>query len=38
MAERRRLPHYDQIRFDAVGVSFDLGGQVLDVEHIEAAF
>jgi putative endonuclease len=38
IAERRgRLPHYRQIRFDAVGVTFD-GGRVTDVEHIEDAF
>ncbi len=38
MAERRRLPRYDEIRFDAVGVTFDRRGQVIDVEHIRAAF
>lgn len=39
IAERRdRLPRYEEIRFDAVGVSFDRAGQVTDVEHIEGAF
>ena len=38
MAERRDLPPYAEIRFDAVGVTFDRRGRVLDVEHIEAAF
>ena len=38
MAERRDLPRYDRIRFDAVGVTFDRAGQVTDVEHIAAAF
>jgi len=38
LAERRRLPRYDEIRFDAVGVSFDRAGRVLDFEHIEGAF
>jgi len=38
MAERRRVPFYDEIRFDAVGVTFDRLGTVLDAEHIEAAF
>jgi len=39
MAERRPgLPRYDEIRFDAVGVTFDRAGRVTDVEHIEAAF
>lgn len=35
---RRNLPYYAEIRFDAVGVSFDHAGRVLDVEHIEGAF
>ena len=38
MAERHDIPHYAEIRFDAVGVTFDRGGRVLDVEHIPAAF
>ena len=38
MATRRDLPRYDGIRFDAVGVSFDASGRVLEVEHLEAAF
>jgi putative endonuclease len=38
MAERRRLPGYAEIRFDAVGVTFDRRGRAIDVEHIEAAF
>ena len=39
MAERRDdVPRYDEIRFDAVGVTFDRAGRVTDVEHIEAAF
>ncbi len=38
MAERRGLPRYAEIRFDAVGVSFDRHGQVADVEHLRAAF
>jgi putative endonuclease len=38
MAERRNLPFYEEIRFDAVGVTFDRGGRVVDVEHIRAAF
>jgi putative endonuclease len=35
---RRDLPHYDGIRFDAVGVTFDRAGRAVEVEHIEAAF
>jgi putative endonuclease len=38
MAERRDLPPYEEIRFDAVGVTFDRTGRVADVEHIPAAF
>jgi putative endonuclease len=39
MAERRRdLPRYAEIRFDAVGVTFDRAGRLTDLEHIEGAF
>jgi putative endonuclease len=38
MAQHRDLPPYEEIRFDAVGVSFDRSGRVLEVEHIQAAF
>jgi putative endonuclease len=39
MAERRRgLPRYEEIRFDAVGVSFGRLGLLADFEHIEGAF
>jgi putative endonuclease len=38
MGARRDLPRYDQIRFDAVGVTFDRSDRVVDVEHIPAAF
>jgi putative endonuclease len=38
MGERRDLPYYSEIRFDAVGVSFDRAGRAVEVEHIEAAF
>jgi putative endonuclease len=38
MAERRDLPRYAEIRFDAVGVTFDRSGRPTDVEHIPAAF
>jgi len=38
MAERRDLPRYREIRFDAVGVTFDRQDRVVDVEHIRAAF
>jgi putative endonuclease len=38
MAERRRVPPYDEIRFDAVGVILDGAGRAVDIEHIEGAF
>jgi putative endonuclease len=38
MSERRDLPRYDEIRFDAVGVTFDRSGRVCDYEHLEGAF
>ena len=38
MAEHRDTPPYAEIRFDAVGVTLDRHGRVLDVEHIRAAF
>jgi putative endonuclease len=39
LAERRRPGRrYDEIRFDAVGVTFDSLGGVVDLEHIRGAF
>lgn len=38
MSERRGLPRYDEIRFDAVGVTYDRSGRVTDYEHIRNAF
>lgn len=38
MSERRDQPTYDEIRFDAVGVTLDRAGRAIDVEHIEGAF
>jgi putative endonuclease len=38
LAERRDLPRYAEIRFDAVGVTFDRGGRAVDFEHIAGAF
>lgn len=38
MSERRDSPFYAEIRFDAVGVTFDRSGKVIDVEHIPGAF
>lgn len=38
MSERRDAPRYAEIRFDAVGVSFDRRGRIVNVEHIRSAF
>jgi len=38
MTERRDLPRYAEIRFDAIGVTYDRGGRVVDYEHIRGAF
>ena len=38
LGERRNLPYYAEIRFDAVGVSFDRAGRAIEVDHIEGAF
>jgi putative endonuclease len=38
MAENRGAVSYDDIRFDAVGVTFDRNGRLADLEHIIAAF
>jgi putative endonuclease len=38
MSEHREIPSYNDIRFDAIGVSFDRAGRVTDYEHIEGAF
>jgi putative endonuclease len=38
MGERRDAPRYGEIRFDAVGVTFDRAGRVTDVDHIRGAF
>jgi putative endonuclease len=38
MAERRGTPFYEEIRFDAIGVTYDRTGRLVDFEHIRAAF
>ncbi|HKB50071.1 MAG TPA: YraN family protein [Solirubrobacterales bacterium] len=38
MGERRDLPPYDEIRFDAIGVTYDRVGNVVDYEHLPGAF
>jgi putative endonuclease len=38
MGERRDAPRYAEIRFDAIGVTFNRAGRAIDVEHIRGAF
>ena len=38
LAGQRLIPAHRLIRFDAVGVLFDRGGNLLDVEHVRDAF
>jgi putative endonuclease len=38
ISERRDQPPYDDIRFDAVGVTLDRSGRALDIEHLKGAF
>jgi putative endonuclease len=38
MAERRDFPPFDDIRFDAVGVTLDRAGRAVEIEHIQGAF
>jgi putative endonuclease len=38
ISERRDQPPYDDIRFDAVGVTLDRSGRGLDIEHVMGAF
>jgi putative endonuclease len=38
MSERADLPRYDEIRFDAIGVTYDHSGRIADYEHIRGAF
>jgi len=38
MQERRDLPLYDEIRFDAVGVTLDRSDRAVEVDYIKGAF
>ena len=38
LSEHRDLPRYEEIRFDAIGVTYDHAGRILDYEHIRGAF
>jgi putative endonuclease len=38
LIERRERPYACDLRFDAIGVSFDVRGELIALEHIENAF
>jgi putative endonuclease len=38
LSERPQVGRYDELRFDAVGVTFDAADRPADVDHIRAAF
>jgi putative endonuclease len=38
LAARRDHPYARVLRFDAIGVTFDLAGQLVSIEHLEGAF
>jgi putative endonuclease len=38
MGEHREAPYFSDIRFDAVGVTFDRADHPIDIEHIRNAF
>jgi putative endonuclease len=38
LIERTDRPHADVLRFDAIGVTFDPGGRLVSIEHLEGAF
>ena len=38
LVERTDRPYADNVRFDAIGVTFDGAGRLVALEHLEAAF
>jgi putative endonuclease len=38
LSERTDRPYARRLRFDAIGVTFDLAGRLLALEHLEGAF
>jgi putative endonuclease len=38
MTEHHETPRYSDIRFDAIGITFDRAGRVVDIEHLRGAF
>ena len=38
LIERTERPRAEHLRFDAIGVTFDLAGRLVSLEHLEGAF
>ncbi len=38
LCERTQRPYADELRFDAIGVTFDPSGRLVGIEHLEGAF
>jgi putative endonuclease len=38
LIDRTQRPYADTLRFDAIGVTFDLAGRLVSIEHVEGAF
>jgi putative endonuclease len=38
LRERTERPYARDLRFDAIGVTFDLNGRLVSIEHLEGAF
>jgi putative endonuclease len=38
LIERKQRPYADVMRFDAIGVTFDLSDRLVAIEHLEGAF
>jgi hypothetical protein len=38
LIERKERPYADVMRFDAIGVTFDLSDRLVGIEHLEGAF
>lgn len=38
LRERPGHPYAEQLRFDAIGVTFDLGGRLVRIDHLEGAW
>jgi putative endonuclease len=38
LRERKQRPYAAAMRFDAIGVTFDLSGRLVAIEHLEGAF